>query len=123
MMKYIRYIYALLCLVGFVIFLNILVWILNTRLDNEPVIEGTFVSYKHVTMKRSDAESVLAVISAEGFDNAFNHQSTFRDINDVKFHELRTAYIAASKELANYLADASGTRDDIPYYMSFEGQN
>ena len=118
-MKYIRYIYALLCLVGFVIFLNILVWVLNTRLDNKPIIEDTFVSYKHVTMKRSDAESVLAVISAEGFDNAFNHQSSFRDINDVKFHELRKAYIASSKELANYLSDASGTRDDIPYYMSF----
>lgn len=120
-MKYSRYIYAALCIVGFVIFLNVLTWILNTRLDYEPEVPDTFISYGQVTMKRSDAESVLAIISAEGFDSAFNHHSTFRDINDVKFHELRRAYIAASKELANYLADASGTRDDIPYYMSFNG--
>ena len=122
-MKYSRYIYATLCLVGFAIFLNVLAWILNTRLDNEPIVHDTFVSYNKVTMKRSDAESVLAVIGAEGFDSAFNHYSTFRDIHDVKFHELRRAYIAASKELANYLADASGTRDEIPYYMSFDGND
>jgi len=107
-------------MVGFAIFLNVLTWILTTRLNNELVVQDTFVSYNKVTMKRADAQSVLAVISAEGFDNAFNHQSTFKDINDTKFHELRRAYIAASKELANYLADASGSQDDIPYYMSFD---
>lgn len=121
MKKYIRYVYALLCIVGFALFVNILALILTTHLDEQPVIEDTFVSYKHVTMKRSDAESVLAIISAEGFDNAFNHQSTFKDISDVKFHDLRTAYITASRELANYLADASGTPDRKPYYMSFDG--
>ena len=120
-MKYSRYIYAFLCLVGFAIFANMLAWIVTTRLDSEPVVRDTFVSYGQVTMKRSDAESVLAIISAEGFDSAFNHQSTFKDIGDVRFHDLRRAYIAASRELANYLADAAGTRDDIPYYMSFDG--
>lgn len=101
-------------MIGFAIFLNGLAYILTAQ---EPAPIDTFVSYNKVTMKASDAESVLAVISAEGFDNAFNHQSTFRDINDVKFHELRRAYIAASKELANYLADAAHSEDKIPYYM------
>lgn len=118
-MKYSRYIYAILCMVGFAILVNSLAWLITFK-SNEYFYEDTFVSYKNVTMKRSDAQSVLAIISAEGFDNAFNHQSTFKDINDVKFHELRRAYIAASKELANYLADASGSQDDIPYYMSFD---
>lgn len=118
-MKYSRYIYAILCMVGFAILVNSLALLITFK-SNEYFYEDTFVSYKNVTMKRSDAQSVLAVISAEGFDNAFNHQSTFKDINDVKFHELRRAYIAASKELANYLADASGSQDDIPYYMSFD---
>jgi len=101
--------------------MNVLSWILTVRLDGETNVEDTFVTYSKVTMKRSDAESVLAIISAEGFDSAFNHHSTFKDIGDVKFHELRQAYIAASKELANYLADAAGSNDSIPYYMTLEG--
>lgn len=105
-------------MIAFAIFLNGLTYILTAREEVPPI--DTFVSYSKVTMKASDAESVLAVISAEGFDNAFNHQSTFRDINDVKFHELRRAYIAASKELANYLSDAVKDNNKLPYYMSYD---
>ena len=115
--KYSNYIYAALIMIGFAIFLNGLAFILTAQ---EPAPIDTFVSYNKVTMKASDAESVLAVISAEGFDNAFNHQSTFRDINDVKFHELRRAYIATSKELANYLADAVKDNNKLPYYMTYD---
>lgn len=117
-----NYIPAILFIIGYVILMNIITFVVVTG-TNDNIIEDKFVTYDRVTMKRSDAESVLAVISAEGFDNAFNHQSSFKDIGDVKFHELRRAYIAASKELSNYLADAVGNQDSIPYYMSFEGNN
>ena len=122
-MKYSRYIYAFLCIAGFAIFLNILAWILNTRLDNEPVVQDTFVSYNKVTMKRSDAESVLSMINTEGFDHTFNHLTTFRDIGDHKFHELRKAYIAASKDLMGYVAEAAGKAHNVPYYMAYESGN
>jgi hypothetical protein len=77
--------------------------------------ETTFANYS-VRMKASDAESVLAVISAEGFDQAFNHYSSYRDIGDPRFHELRKAYISASKDLMDYLQDASG-KNGTPYYL------
>lgn len=118
-----QYIHAILVMLGFTIFLNALGWIVVTRTEPDITEQDTFVTYNQVTMKASDAESVLAVISAEGFDNTFNHQSTFRDINDDKFHELRKAYIAASQELMNYLADSAGKKDNIPYYMAYEDRN
>ena len=74
-------------------------------------------------MKASDAESVLAIINAEGFDQAFNHYSTYRDINDTKFHDLRKAYIAASKELRDYIEESAGKVSNVPFYLSYEGRN
>ena len=74
-------------------------------------------------MKASDAESVLAIINAEGFDNAFNHYSSYRDINDMKFHDLRRAYIAASKELKEYLEESAGKMHNVSYYLSYESRN
>ena len=118
-----RYIHAMLVMIGFVVFLNALGWIVVTRTEYNITEKDTFVTYNRVTMSPSDAESVLAIISAEGFDNTFNHQSTFRDIGDVKFHELRKAYIAASQELMNYLADSAGKKDNVPYYMAYEDRN
>ncbi len=118
-----QYVYAGLAILGYTIFLNSLAWIVVTRTDAIAPEEDVFATYTKVTMKPSDAESVMAVISAEGFDNAFNHQSTFRDIGDAKFHELRKAYIAASQELMNYLADSAGKKDNIPYYMAHESRN
>lgn len=118
-----QYIHAIIVMLGFALFLNALGWIVATRSAPAITEKDTFVGYDQVTMKASDAESVLAIISAEGFDNTFNHQSTFRDIGDVKFHELRKAYIAASQELMNYLADSAGKKDSIPYYMAYESRN
>lgn len=118
-----RYIHVLLIMMGFAVFLNALGWIVVARTDYNITEKDTFVTYNKVTMKSTDAESVLAIISAEGFDNTFNHQSTFRDISDTKFHELRKAYIAASQELMNYLADSAGKKDNVPYYMAYEDRN
>jgi hypothetical protein len=62
---------------------------------------------RQITMSAHEAESVLAIIGAEGFDNAFRHYAIFRDIGDHNFHELRRNYIAAADELAHYLNDAA----------------
>lgn len=118
-----RFAYAVLTMLGFAIFINALGWVVITRTEQVITEEDTYITYNTVTMKSSDAESVLAVINAEGFDNTFNHQSTFRDINDSKFHELRKAYIATSQELMNYLVDSVGKKDSIPYYMAYESGN
>jgi hypothetical protein len=75
------------------------------------------VSYRN-NMKQSDAESVIQVIQAEGFDSAFLHSSTYRDINDMKFHELRKAYLAARSELMDYINEAAHTKKELPYYMA-----
>jgi hypothetical protein len=70
------------------------------------------------TMRQIDAESVLAVIHAETFDSAFSHYSTYRDIQDMKFHELRKAYINARKELFDYVSEAAHNTSEKPYYMA-----
>lgn len=75
------------------------------------------VSYKN-TMKQGDAESVIQVIQAESFDSAFSHYSTYRDINDTKFHELRKAYISARNELMEYINEAAHKKVEVPYYMA-----
>ena len=107
-----RYVFLTAILIGTT--LNVFALVALTRPVQEP--ETTIARYS-VKMKASDAESVLAVISAEGFDQAFNHYSTYRDIGDVKFHELRKAYIAASKELMDYLEEAHGKNANVPYYL------
>lgn len=109
-----------LLLVLFAIFINGLAFIIVHKTElHEPEPEVNYISY----MKASDAESVLAVINAEGFDSAFNHYSSYRDINDTKFHDLRKTYIAASKELKEYLEECAGKMHNVPYYLTYESRN
>ena len=103
----------------FVIIINGLAYILVHKTQIEIDQEINYVSH----MKASDAESVLAIINAEGFDNAFNHYSSYRDINDTKFHDLRKAYIAATKELKEYLEESAGKVNNVPYYLAHESRN
>jgi hypothetical protein len=70
------------------------------------------------TMKQSDAESVIAIIQAETFDNAFSHYSSYRDISDTKFHDLRKSYLAARNELMDYINEAAHTKIEVPYYLA-----
>ena len=111
--------HMLICMSGLVLFivgLNGLAYFLFERAE---AVEVNYVSH----MKASDAESVIAIINAEGFDQAFNHYSTYKDINDTKFHDLRKAYVAASKELMEYIADSAGKAANTPYYLQHEGRN
>ncbi len=74
---------------------------------SEQVYEFKYVDY--VSLKKEDAESIIEIINAEGFHNAFNHYSSYRDINNTRFHDLRKAYITASKDLQDYINEAAGT--------------
>lgn len=117
-LKY-RIIWSTVICVLFVVYLNGLAYIVN----RQPEPEAPSIDVYPNTMKASDAESVLSMINTEGFDHTFNHLTTFRDIGDHKFHELRKAYVAASKELMDYVAEAAGKAHNIPYYMAYESSN
>ena len=111
---------GVLLLLLFAVFINSLAYIITRKEEpQEPESEVNYISH----MKASDAESVLAIINAEGFDSAFNHYSSYRDINDRKFHDLRRAYIAASKELKEYLEECACKTPNVPYYLSYESSN
>lgn len=114
-----RIIWSVVICILFVVYLNGLAYIVN----RQPDPEVPSIDFYQNTMKASDAESVLSMINTEGFDHTFNHLTTFRDIGDHKFHELRKAYIAASKELMSYVAEAAGKAHNVPYYMVYESGN
>ena len=40
---------------------------------------------------------------AEGFHYCFKHYSTFKEIEDEKFHELRKQYLESAKQLKDYI--------------------
>ena len=51
-----------------------------------------------------DKEDLIYLIENEGIEYTFMDYSDFEDITDEKFHELRKAYIAATKALEDYIA-------------------
>lgn len=102
-------------MVGFAAFINGMGYVITRP---RPLNENeTYIPTFRNTMKQDDAESVLSIIDTEGFDNTFNHLTTFRDIGDHRFHELRRAYVNAAQELKDYLAEAAHKKNDIPYYL------
>ena len=54
-------------------------------------------------MDLEDKEYMRSKINNEGFHYCFMYYSSFNDIEDEKFHELRLAYIEAVKNLENYI--------------------
>jgi hypothetical protein len=42
-------------------------------------------------------------MDAEGFHYCFEHYSSFKEIKDEKFHELREKYLEVAKELEEYV--------------------
>lgn len=53
-------------------------------------------------------EYMQSKIENEGFEYAFVGYSDFKDINDVKFHELREKYLQARIDLIKYLELGNG---------------
>lgn len=62
-------------------------------------------------------EMVRYRIEAEGLHYCFKHYSSFEEIEDPKFHELRKAYLAAAEALTEYvdakLKELNSEEDDI----------
>ena len=56
-------------------------------------------------MKTYDANQVYSRILNEGFDYCFICYSTFNEIKDKKFHELREKYVKAHDELEIYIKE------------------
>ena len=54
-------------------------------------------------MNEDEKREVEAIVGVEGFDYAFVHYSSFDNIKDKKFHELREAFVAARGKLADYI--------------------
>ena len=50
-----------------------------------------------------DLTYLNAKMREEGFDYCFRHYSSFEEIKDEKFHELRLKYIQIAEELENYV--------------------
>lgn len=48
-------------------------------------------------------ELVQYRMEAEGFHYCFKHYSSFNEIEDPKFHELRLAYLDAANRLEKYV--------------------
>ena len=117
-----RILWSVVIAVSFALYVNGLAYIVYVYKKDS--VEQTEKEVNYINMlKPSDAESVMAIITAEGFDQAFNHYSTYNDIGDTRFHDLRKAYIAASKELMDYIAESAGKANNIPYYLAHEGRN
>lgn len=56
-----------------------------------------------VEMTKQQKRQVQDTIELEGFDYTFWGYTSFSDIKDPKFHKLREAFLAARKDLAEYV--------------------
>jgi len=110
-----RYIYVVLIMLCFGAFINGMGYMITRPQAFKE--EDVHIPIYRNTMKKEDAESVMSIIDTEGFDNTFNHLTTFRDIGDHRFHELRRAYVNASQELKDYLTEAVHRKNEVPYYL------
>lgn len=54
-------------------------------------------------MTKNEKVDVVSTIDNEGFDYAFRHYSSFEEIKDKKFHDLRKQYIAICEEIEKYI--------------------
>ena len=74
-------------------------------------------------MKKKDALEVLSTIDQEGFDYAFTDYSSFEEVKDEEFHELREAYRQTHEKLENYLfqcAEIDGWDDFEDVALEYE---
>lgn len=100
----------------FTIALNGVSYVINMKKADDVPFDIQEVNYQP-HMKMEDAQSVLSIIATEGFDSAFRHYSTYKDIGDSHFHNLRRAYIEAADELYAYLNDKAGITHEPPFYL------
>ena len=53
--------------------------------------------------EQDEWNSVRYRMNNEGIDYCFEHYSSFKEIKDEKFHELRLQYLKSLKEIRNYV--------------------
>ena len=59
-------------------------------------------------------EMVRYRMENEGFHYCFKHYSSFKEVEDDKFHELRRKYLEISHEIEEYVhSKINGLRDEI----------
>ena len=56
-------------------------------------------------MTNEEKQEVAGEVDNEGFDNTFRHKTSFPEIKDERFHELREKYIEAAENLEKYFMD------------------
>jgi hypothetical protein len=59
-----------------------------------------------------DLTYLNAKMRDEGFDYCFRHYSSFDEIKDEKFHELRLKYIEIAEELEKYVKTSYDLKQD-----------
>jgi hypothetical protein len=58
-------------------------------------------------------------MDAEGFHYCFKHYSSFKEVEDEKFHELRIQYLKIANELEQYVhSKISELEDDVNNHYS-----
>lgn len=57
----------------------------------------------HTDRERNTLLYVRQTVENEGFYYAFRDYDDFQEVQDEEFHRLREAFLAAAKELADYL--------------------
>ncbi len=57
-------------------------------------------------------EMVRYRMEAEGFHYCFKHYSSFKEVEDEKFHELRKKYLEISNELEEYVHSKINSLND-----------
>lgn len=62
-------------------------------------------------MTASDIQTIADTVQSEGFEYAFVAHSTFQQITDERFHELREAYLKGRRELDAYLESAAADHE------------
>ena len=62
--------------------------------------------------KLEDFETVRYRMDSEGLHYCFKHYSSFIDIDDKEFHELRNKYLEISSDLENYITKKIETLND-----------
>lgn len=57
-------------------------------------------------------ENVSYRMREEGFHYCFKHYSSFSEISDEKFHQLRLAYLKSANELEKYISEKLNSEVD-----------
>lgn len=112
-----RMLYTLMLMLGFITFAAAMLFAVTVHKQEQAEESPAPVN----RLSQDHAQSIIEVINAQGFDDAFTHYSSYKDIPDPRFHQLRQDYIRASAELKDYLSEAAGKTQDSPYYLKKYG--